>query len=73
MVITTEQQKLTDNNTQPFYLFMIPQTQSANGAYGPYLEVKCKIGEDGTAKTLSLPFGIDWKAGYRYYIDIELQ
>lgn len=73
MVITTEQQKLTDNNSQPFYLFMIPQTQSANGTYGPYLEVKCKIGEDGTAKTLNLPFGIDWKAGYRYYIDIELQ
>lgn len=73
MVITTEQQKLTDNNSQPFYLFMIPQTQSANGTHGPYLEVKCKIGENGTAKTLNLPFGIDWKAGYRYYIDIELQ
>lgn len=73
MVITTEQQDLTDNAGHPFYLFMIPQAQQANGTEGPYLEVNCEIGENSIAKKLNLPFGIDWKAGYRYYIDIELQ
>lgn len=71
MDITTDRQDLTDNAGHPFYLFMIPQAQQANGTEGPYLEVNCIKGEN--SKTLNLPFGIDWKAGYRYYIDIELQ
>ncbi len=72
MVITTEQQDLTDIEDHPFYLFMIPQTQQAKGTDGPYLEVNCIKG-DNVATSVNLPFGIDWKAGYRYYIDIELQ
>ncbi len=73
MDITTDRQDLTDNAGHPFYLFMIPQAQQANGTEGPYLEVNCIKGENGTAKTVTLPFGIAWSAGYRYYIDIELQ
>ena len=73
MDITTDRQDLTDNAGHPFYLFMIPQVREANGTEGPYLEVNCIKGENGTAKKVTLPFGIDWRAGYRYYIDIELQ
>lgn len=67
MEITTEQKEMKDPQGNTFYLFMIPQTCTAS------LEVKYRIGESGEENTTTIGgININWQAGYRYFIDINL-
>lgn len=52
-------------------LFMIPQTSTANGTEGTYLEVNYRI-DSGAVKTANIAFDINWAAGTKYTIDIKL-
>jgi hypothetical protein len=53
-------------------LFLIPQTQAANGTEGPYMEVAYKSPTDNSAKVANIPFDINWSADYHYTINIKL-
>ena len=64
ITVTNTPQQLSSN-----YLYMIPQTRAANGTTGTYLEINYT---SGTAKTATIPLGINWEAGKSYPINIKL-
>ena len=70
MQVDVEQQAMKDTQGNDFYLFMIPQKTTA------VLKVSYKIGDlsgnDSYTDTYITGINIDWKQGYRYYIDINL-
>ena len=70
MQVTVGQQAMKDTQGNDFYLFMIPQQTTA------VLKVSYKIGElsgnDTYTDTYINGINIDWKQGYRYFIDINL-
>ena len=64
LTVTTTPQALSCG-----YLFLIPQTRTANGTTGTYLEVNYTT---STAKTATIPLSINWKAGELYTVNIKL-
>jgi hypothetical protein len=50
---------------------MIPQTRVADGTTGVYLKVMYKI-DDGAEKEADIPFAVNWAAGNKYTININL-
>ena len=52
------------------YLYMIPQTRSANGISGTYLDITYDTGAGD--KHATIPLGIKWEAGQYYPINIKL-
>ena len=61
--VTTEYQPLSSND-----IFMIPQSRTADGTNGMYLE----INYSNNSKSAIIPLDVDWQAGYRYTVNIRL-
>ena len=64
LAVTTTTQRLPCG-----YLFMIPQSRTANGTEGTYLEVNYTT---SGAKTATIPLNVNWQAGHLYTINIKL-
>ena len=64
LAVTTTPQRLPCD-----YLFMIPQSRTANGTEGTYLEVNYTT---SGAKTATIPLNVNWQAGHLYTINIKL-
>lgn len=65
--VTTTRTNMTDTQSKPFYLFLIPQQTTAS------LEITYQIGDTGGNNTTTIPnISVNWQKGYLYYIDINL-
>ena len=58
-----------ENVSSQHDLFMIPQSRTANGTEGTYLEVNYTA---SGAKTATIPLNVNWQAGHLYTINIKL-
>lgn len=61
--VTTEYQPLSSND-----IFVIPQSRTADGTNGMYLE----INYSNNTKSAIIPLNVEWLAGYRYIVNIRL-
>ena len=59
----------TEQGLSSKYLFMIPQTRTANGITGTYLEINYTNSE---SKQATIPLNIDWQSGKCYTTTIKL-
>lgn len=67
ILVGLELTALTSNS-----LFVIPQTREENGIEGIYLDLSYSLDGGVNWKTANIPFGVEWMAGYKYTINIQL-